>query len=259
MIDLSGKTVLVTGASRGIGRAIAEAMLEAGARLHILSDGADITDVAAEIGQGTIGHCLDITDGAGITAVASQFSSLDILVNNAGLERLTPLDPSVLGEAESAASVESTFRRIIDINVMGTFLMTREFVPKMRRGAAIINTASLWAKTAPGWFSAYAASKHAVVGLTRVWARELGPNGIRVNAVCPGWVETEPALLSLDRLTAATDRDRDAVLEEIVNAQDLPGLMQPNDVAGLYVFLASDLAASITGQAINVDRGEFQG
>jgi len=257
MIDLTGKRALVTGASSGIGRKVAEAMIAAGAAVDILAEKDDILSVGEEIGAAA--HVCDITDGTAVAALVARFPALNILVNNAGLERLTPLDPSELGQEDDADTVEAAFRRIIDINVTGTFMVTRDLLPKIPRGGAIVNTASLWAKTAPRWFSAYAASKHAVVGLTRVWARELGPRNIRVNAVCPGWVETEPALLSLDRLTAATGRDRDAVLEEIVDAQDLPGLMQPGDVAGLYVFLASDLAASITGQSINVDRGEFQG
>ena len=259
MIDLTDKKTLVTGASQGIGRAIAEAMIKAGAKVHILADRPDIVSVAEELGSGVSGYVCDITDAGTLAATLEEIGPLDILVNNAGLERLTPMDPGALGSDESISDVEDVFRRIMDINVTGTFMVTRHVASTMPRGGTIINTASLWAKTAPGWFSAYAASKPAVFGLTRGWARELGERGIRVNAVCLGWVETEPALMSLDRLSEATGQPKDEVLAEIVDAQDLPGLMQPSDVAGLYVFLASDLAASITGQAINVDRGEYQG
>lgn len=258
MTDYVGKTVLVTGASRGIGRAVAAGFHRAGATLHILAEGDAISAAAREIGEDVVPHVCDITDGSAVQETVARIGPLDVLVNNAGLERLTPLDPDDLGAGEDATSVEAVFRRIIDINVTGTFLVMREALPLLRDGAAVVNTASIWGRMAPAWFSAYAASKHAVIGLTRVWARELGPRGIRVNAVCPGWVETEPALLSLERLAAATGRDRASMLEEIVSAQDLPGLMQPEDVAGLYLFLAGPGAASITGQAINADRGEYQ-
>lgn len=255
MISLLGKTALVTGGSRGIGYGIAERFLEAGARLHVLSETEAALEAADALGPQATGHVCDITNGKDVDALVSALGTVDILVNNAGLERITALtdmfDPDPV--------VEDTFRRIVEINVTGTFLLTRAVLPLIPDGGTIINTASIWGKTGPSWYSAYAASKHAVIGLTRVWARELGPRGIRVNAVCPGWVETEPAMLSLQRLSDATSRDPDDLLEEIVSAQDLSGLMKPADVSGLYVFLASDLAASITGQAINADRGEVQG
>jgi len=255
VISLNGKTALITGGSRGIGFGVAERFLEAGARLHILSETTAALEAADALGSQVTGHVCDITDGEAVAALVASLGTVDILVNNAGLERITALTDMF----DPAPMVEETFRRIMDINVTGTFLLTRAVLPLIPHGGAIINTASIWGKTGPAWYSAYAASKHAVIGLTRVWARELGRRGIRVNAVCPGWVETEPAMLSLQRLSDATGRDADDLLHEIVSAQDLPGLMKPADVSGLYVFLASDLAASITGQAINADRGEVQG
>src|SRR5690606_24380532 len=106
-------------------------------------------------------------------------------------------------------------------------------------------------------FAAYISSKHANIGFMRVLAKELGPRGIRVNAVCPGWVRTRAALRSLANTAAKANISEDAMLESILAAQALPGLMEPEDVADLYLFRASDNAASITGQAINVDRGEL--
>ncbi|MEM6848887.1 MAG: SDR family oxidoreductase, partial [Pseudomonadota bacterium] len=123
---------------------------------------------------------------------------------------------------------------------------------------AIVNTASVWGRSAPAGFSGYAASKHAVIGLTRAWSRELAPRRIRVNAVCPGWVGTDAALRSLGAMAKQRGVPPAMVQAEIEATQDIPGLMTPEDVASLYLFLASPAAANITGQAVNVDRGELQ-
>ena len=105
-------------------------------------------------------------------------------------------------------------------------------------------------------FAAYVGSKHANLGFTRVMAHELGPHGIRVNAVCPGWVRTEAAMLSLANMSQRTGRSEDDLLAEIVGAQVLPGLLEPEDLAAPYLFLASDGAKDMTGQAVMLDRGE---
>jgi 3-hydroxybutyrate dehydrogenase len=126
----------------------------------------------------------------------------------------------------------------------------------MGRGASIVLTSSIWGRTGAADFSAYVASKHASIGLMRSLAKELGPQGIRVNAVCPGWVRTRAALRSLEALSARAAMTEDAMLEDILAAQALPGLMAPEDVVGVYLFLASEHAASVTGQAYHVDRGE---
>ena len=96
-----------------------------------------------------------------------------------------------------------------------------------------------------------------MIGLTKTWAKELGPRGITVNAVCPGWVKTESSMRSLSFVAATDRRPEDTVLAGILSVQALPGLMEPSDVAGPYLFLASEMAANITGQSIGVDRGEF--
>jgi NAD(P)-dependent dehydrogenase (short-subunit alcohol dehydrogenase family) len=111
------------------------------------------------------------------------------------------------------------------------------------------------ASTVPG-FSAYVASKHGMVGLMRTWARELGPRGIRVNAICPGWVKTAPAMNSLREMAETSGRSEAEVEQEIMAAQAIDGLMEPADIAVPYLFLASSGGDNITGQAINVDRGE---
>ncbi len=159
-----------------------------------------------------------------------------------------------IGDTSDATS--EAFRRVIEINVNGTALVTAEALTRMQNGGAIINTASIWGRVAEPRFGAYVASKHAIIGLTKTWARELGPRGIRVNAVCPGWVRTEASMRSLGRIAAEAGRDEQAMLDEIVAGQALPGLMEPADMAPTYLFLGSDMAANITGQSIGVDRGE---
>lgn len=251
--DFSGETVLVTGASRGIGRAVAEAFALAGADVTVLSSGKGIHGAAREIsakaGRSVEALECDITDSGAVKAALEGFGHIDVLVNNAGLERITPL-------LDADAAVEETFRRITDINTNGTFYMTRHAVPHMGEGGRVIVTASIWSRVAVPEFSAYITSKHANLGFTRVMAKELGPKGIRVNAVCPGWVRTEAAMLSLKNMSLRTGRSEDDLLAEIVGAQVLPGLLEPEDLAAPYLFLASDGARDMTGQALMLDRGE---
>lgn len=251
--DFTGRRVLVTGASHGIGRAVAGAFARSGAELAILSGTADIlaagAEIAAEAGRPVRAEVCDITDRDAVRRVVGGLGQLDVLVNNAGLELITPM-------LEPGDEVERTFARIIEINVIGTYYVTREALRGMTAGASIVVTASVWGKTGAADFAAYVSSKHANIGFMRVLAKELGPRGIRVNAVCPGWVRTRAALRSLSRVSAAAGVGEAAMLGQILAGQALPGLMEPDDVASLYLFLASDLARNITGQAVNVDRGE---
>ncbi len=244
---VTGRTVLITGSSRGIGLGIARAFAAAGAELHMLADDDGVFAAAEQLGARA--HRADITRTDELARVADAIPHLDVLINNAGLERITPLD-------DPGAENEAIFRRVVEINVVGTFLATRAFLPKLAAGGRIINTASVWARVAEPLFGAYVASKHAVIGLTKTFAKELGPRGITVNAVCPGWVRTEASERSVRTLAARSGRAEEDLLAGYVAGQALPGLMNPDDVAGLYLFLASDLAANITGQSVGVDRGE---
>jgi 3-hydroxybutyrate dehydrogenase len=251
--DFTGKRVLVTGASHGIGAAVATAFAEAGADLAILSSTKDILetgrDIAAAAGRKVTSEICDITDRAAVKRVVGGLGRLDVLVNNAGLELITPI-------LEPGDEVEKTFERIIQINVIGTYYVTREAVKSMQPGGSIVLTASVWGKTAAAEFSAYVTSKHANIGFMRTLARELGPRGIRVNAVCPGWVKTRAALRSLANMSKRSKRSEQELLNELFATQCITGLMEPEDVTSLYLFLASDVARNITGQAYNVDRGE---
>jgi NAD(P)-dependent dehydrogenase (short-subunit alcohol dehydrogenase family) len=249
--DFAGERVLVTGASRGIGRAVAEGYAAAGAEVFLLADDPAVAETAATVAAATGAAChpivCDITDSDAVQAAMAEIGRLDVLINNAGLERITPLaDPEA----------EATFRRIIEINVVGTYFVTRHAVARMTEGGRIILTASIWSRTAVPEFSAYVASKHANLGFMRSIAHELAPRGIRVNAVCPGWVRTEAAMLSLANMSKRSGRPEQALLDEIVAAQVLPGLLEPPDLATLYLFLASDGARDVTGQAFMLDRGE---
>lgn len=254
MSGFAGKRVLVTGASRGIGYAIANGFARAGADLAILADDPGVVDVAArltaEYGRAVEAHICDITERDAVMRVMASLGALDVLVNNAGLERITPL-------LDDDPTTESMFRRIIDINVVGSFLVTRAAAPRLRAGGRVIFTASVWGKSAVAEFSAYCASKHAVIGLTRSLAHELGPKGITVNAVCPGWVRTEASLRSLKVMSQRAGQSEQSMLDGILAGQVLDGLMEPDDVVPLYLFLASDAAANITGQSYGIDRGEI--
>jgi 3-hydroxybutyrate dehydrogenase len=246
-LSFSGRKVLVTGSSRGIGLGIARAFAAAGADLFMLAD--DPAIVVAASGLDARGYKADITDNAAVTALLDSIGPLDVLINNAGLERLTPVD-------DPGADNETVFRRILEINVVGTFLVTRAALPHMRAGGRIVNTASVWGRVAEPLFGAYVASKHAVIGLTKTWAKELGPRGINVNAVAPGWVRTEASMRSLRRMAERSGMEEGALLEQIIAGQALPGLMEPDDIAGPYLYLASDLAVNVTGQTLGADRGE---
>ena len=245
--DLAGKTVVITGASRGIGYGVAKGFAAAGARLTLIADDPKTETAAGEIGAA--GHVADITDPKAIERALAGLDHIDVLINNAGLERLTPL-------TEGGDEVEAMFRRIIEINIIGTQLVTRRALARMTAGGAIINTASIWGRVAEPLFGAYVASKHAVIGLTKTWAKELGPRGIRVNAICPGWVRTQASMLSLKLMAERRGEPEDSLLAAITGVQALPGLMEPEDMAEAYMFLASSRSRNVTGQSLGVDRGE---
>jgi 3-hydroxybutyrate dehydrogenase len=246
---LNKKQVLITGASRGIGEGLAEAFVTAGATVHVLAEDETVKAVAQRLGA--TGHIADITDEKAIARVFSSVPQLDVLINNAGLERMTPLD-------DRDQTTLAVFRRIIEVNVVGTTIVTQAALEKMGAGGSIINTSSVWGRSVEPKFGAYVSSKHAVLGLTKTWSRELGPRGIRVNAVCPGWVKTESSLRSASVIAARSGKSEASIIEAVEAGQSLPGgLMVPSDIAGAYLFLASDLSANITGQSFGVDRGEF--
>jgi NAD(P)-dependent dehydrogenase (short-subunit alcohol dehydrogenase family) len=252
--SFEGKAVLVTGANRGIGYAVAREFAQAGADLMVLSEDASIVEAAQELealsGRSVMPlHC-DIADRAAVSRIFEKIEHLDVLVNNAGLQYLTPID-------EAGDAVEDRFRRVMDVNVMGSFYMTREALPHMECGGRILFTASVWSKTAVSGYSGYCASKHAVLGMLRSLAQELGPRGITVNGVCPGWVNTLGAMDEVEADAKRLGISTDELVNTELSRQALPGMMEPDDMASTYLFLASDAAANITGQTIHCDRGEM--
>lgn len=245
--ELEGKHVVITGSSRGIGLGVAEAFAAQKCRLLLLADDRAVFDVAQRLGCDA--QIADITDPGALNAALKPLPKIDVLINNAGLERLTPL-------AERTDDNLATFRRVLDVNVTGTFIATQSALPKMSSGARVIVTASTWSRAAEALFGAYVASKHALIGLIKTWTRELGPLGINVNGVAPGWVNTAGAMRSLATLSTRESRPESEILEGILSGQSLPGLMSPSDIVGPYLYLASDLARNVTGQTIGIDRGE---
>lgn len=254
--DYSGQTIVLTGGSRGIGFAIGSAFAASGADLRVLANDPGVLDAAAAmaaLGKGEVsGRVCDIRDTEAVSEALADLPEIDVLIANAGLELMTPVD----ADDEEA---DARFGAIIDTNVVGTYNTVRKALPRMKAGGRILLTSSVWGKSAVGGFSAYIASKHANIGFMRTLARELGPRRIRVNCVCPGWVGTDAAFASLAKMSLYENRPEEEILGEVMASQCIPGLQKPEEIAGLYLFLASSLAANITGQAINIDRGEFLG
>ena len=250
---LDGRRALVTGAATGIGRAIVEAFASEGARVAVTDIGLDgAREVAKSLGDGTRAYRLDVTDAAETAAVfrsaAVWMGGLDLLAANAGISTMNPVVDLTEEEWDSNMAV----------NAKGVFLSNREavrhFLAAGTKGV-IVNTASLAGKIGAPLLAHYSASKFAVVGFTHSLAREVGAHGIRVNAVCPGYVRTSMQ----DREVAWEGKLRnmtpEAVREQYVAETPLGRLEEPEDVAAIVVFLASDLSGFLTGEAINASGG----
>jgi NAD(P)-dependent dehydrogenase (short-subunit alcohol dehydrogenase family) len=244
--DLLGRRAIVSGAARGIGLAIAQRLVAGGARVVVADVDADGADrVAAQLGNGSIGVGCDVRSMADVTAAVGTaveaFGGLDLLVNNAGIEIAKPI----------IELTEDDFGRVLDINVMGTFRFTKAAIPALAaaQGAAIVNLSSVAGTGGGPLLSAYCASKAAVIRFTESAAIELRQTGIRVNAVCPGLIQTEMA----DRLVAPIEAI-DVDFDELVNLKQ-GRLGTPDEVAEIVAFLASDNARFVTGSHYLIDGG----
>jgi 3-oxoacyl-[acyl-carrier protein] reductase len=240
-IDLTGRTALVTGSTRGIGRAIAETLAGAGARVAVVGrDLARAEDAARAIGRDAAGFACDVADTASVTAmvesVEKAFGQIDILVNNAGLTR-----DNILFRIK-----DDDWDAVLDANLRGAFVAIRAASRGMmkRRWGRIINIASVVGIIGNKGQANYAASKAGLIGLTKSVAKELASRNILINAVAPGFIET-------DMTAAMTPEARTTLSGQI----PLERLGTPNDVAAMVAFLASDLASYITGQVLVVDGG----
>ncbi len=252
MNGIAGQRALVTGAGTGIGRAIARALAAAGAA-HVTVTDLDLAAaerVATEIG-GTAAR-LDVTDAAATAAVIAAAGPLDIVCANAGVSTMNRVVD--LTEAEWDANMA--------VNAKGVFLTdqaaVRHFL-SVRTQGRIVNTASLAGKVGAPLLAHYSASKFAVVGFTQALAREVAAHGIRVNCVCPGFVRTSMQERELEWEASLRGITAAAVQVEYVAQTPLGRLEEPEDVAEVVVFLASDQARFMTGQAVNVTGGVYMG
>ena len=236
---LRGRRCLVTGAARGIGRRIAERLIEEGMRATLLDIDPAVEDVARALGAASL--VVDLADAAATRRVLASGGADDpywLVVNNAGVFSKTPLLEITLEEWD----------RVHRVNVRSMVVVIQALAPAMiaaGTGGRIVNVASMAAKLGTPGESAYAASKAAVVALSRIAAMELGPHGVTVNAVCPGYILTE---------MGADTRTPDQVAAWTAKSP-LGRLGQPDDVASAVAFLASDDGSYMTGQAINVTGG----
>lgn len=193
--------------------------------------------------------CSDEAVAAVANAVSSRWGRLDVLVNNAGSEAPSPL-------TDNAADANQRWASLLDNNVTSMVRLTRAVIGLMPAGASVINQSSIWGRIGVADFSAYSASKHAVIGLTRSLALELGHQRIRVNAVCPGWVRTAAAMRSLASMAEGQGRSEADVEREILSRQAVPEMLTPDDLADTFLYLASDGARALTGQCLCPSHGE---
>jgi len=241
---LQDKVAMITGSARGIGRATALAFAAEGAQVIVCDmDAAGGEQTAADI-RAAGGRAqfvqVDVTDRASVDALVqaaqARFGRIDVLVNNAGVLR----DRSLL------KMTEQDFDFVINVNLKGVFNCTQAVAPLLaaQGSGVILNASSVVGVSGNYGQTSYVASKAGVIGMTKVWARELGPKGVRVNAVAPGFISTE-------MLAGIPDK----VMEELKAKISLRRLGRPEDIAHAYVFLASDEAAYITGHVLHVDGG----
>ncbi|MEM7709344.1 MAG: L-iditol 2-dehydrogenase [Pseudomonadota bacterium] len=252
---LEGKTALVTGGARGIGRAICEAYAREGARVAVADRlEAEAVATAEAIGPEAGAVTMDVTDHATIEAGVAQaeetFGGIDILVNNAGIFNMGPLEEATMED----------YRRQYDVNVGGTIFVTKAVVAGMKargRGGSVINFASQAGRRGEAYVMMYCSTKAAVISITQSLGLELAPHGIRVNAIAPGVVDT-PMWDDVDRLFAKYEgKEIGQKKREVGQAVPLGRMGDPADMAGPAIFLASDDAAYVTAQTLNVDGGNW--
>jgi NAD(P)-dependent dehydrogenase (short-subunit alcohol dehydrogenase family) len=250
--SLAGRHALVTGAGRGIGAAIARRLAADGARLTLFGrQVAPLQALAAELGAGARAIACDVADATSVARAVGQAAdggALHILVNNAGQAASAPF----------TRTTDELWQQMLAVNLTGTFLVTRAVLPGMLAAGfgRIVNVASTAGQRGYAYVSAYVAAKHAVIGLTRSLALEVASRGITVNAVCPGYTETDLLRQSVDNVMARTGRSADEARAEFARHNPQGRIVRPEEVADSVAWLCTDGAAAINGQSISVSGGE---
>jgi NAD(P)-dependent dehydrogenase (short-subunit alcohol dehydrogenase family) len=250
-----GAVAVVTGGGQGIGAAVAYALAAEGAAVVVAARRSDrVEHVASEIrgagGKAWAVHC-DVTDAASVTDLAKAASrhagAIDILVNNAGVAHSAPLVKTTLED----------WNRVLAVNATGTFLCTRAFISGMleRKRGSIVNVASVAGLTGGGarYIAAYAAAKHAVIGLTESVAAEVEGTGVTCNAVCPGFVDTEMTKESVERVVAKTGKPADVALSALLASASQRRLITPDEVAAAVLALADPNGQRPNGTAVTIE------
>lgn len=252
MTKLSGRHALVTGGGRGIGRAVAAALSEAGATVAVLGRQKAALDDAVAAGHAAGTIVADVTDAAavaaGIVSAMAARGPFDILVANAGGVSTAPFGRT--GPAE--------FRKLFDLNVLGIVHAAQAVLPGMmaRKSGRIVAVASTAGLKGYGYVSAYVTSKHAVIGLVRSLAVETAKSGVTVNAVCPSFTDTDLVRESVAAIVKKTGRSEQDVIAQYVKDVPMARLIRPEEVAAAVVYLCSADAGAVTGTAMTVAGGE---
>ena len=257
--SLAGKCALVTGASRGIGRATALALAQAGCDVALAARGADelqqVADEIAATGRKAVVISCDVTDAAQVRRMVdetrAQLGGLDILVNNAGSAQ----------SAKFLGHPDELWQRMLAMNLTSVYYVTKAAAPEMvaQHWGRIITIASVAGKVASRYTAAYTASKHGALGLVKAVALELAPTGVTCNAVCPGYVDTPMTDAAVANMVSRTGMSEADARTYLASTSPQKRLVTPEEVARVVTFLAQEGSGGITGQAINVDGGSFMG
>lgn len=254
-VGLTGRHALVTGASRGIGAVIAAALVADGVRVSLVGrDAGRLAEVSAELGgaERAVPIVADVTDASSVHAAFAtarrRLGPVQILVNNAGQA----------ASAKFTDTDEALWHRLIGVNLTGTYLCTREAIADMLQGGSgrIVNIASIAGLRGAAYVSAYVASKHAVIGLTRALALEYATRNITVNAVCPGYTDTDIVRHAIDNIKAKTGRSETEILANLTASNPQRRLITPAEVSNAVLWLCRPGTESVTGQSIVIAGGE---
>ncbi len=249
---LDGAHALITGGGTGIGAAVATRLADAGARITLAGRRPEPLQKVADGLPNARAVPFDVTDEAaiedGLAAATEEFGPVDILVNNAGAAESAPFDRTTL----------DTWRAMLEVNLTGVFLMSRAVLPAMveRRWGRIVSIASTAGLKGYAYVAAYCAAKHGVIGLTRSLALEVAQKGVTVNAVCPGYTETELLADSVAEISASTGMSEDEAREQLLEVNPQGRFVSPEEVAEAAAWLVGPNTGAITGQAIVVAGGE---